>query len=246
MLSKSHAKYIQSLHHKKFRDIENCFIAEGGKVVLELLQSKRFKCREIFGTQQWLNSHEASIRKNFTGPLEVIADHELEKISALTNPNQVLAIFEKIITNPVITSGKITLLLDNIQDPGNMGTIIRIADWFGISNIVCSEHTADVYNPKVVQSTMGSLGRVNILYTQLEQWIQQHRTVKLYATALEGKNVKQVQVKEGLLLVGNEGKGISDGLLKLADEKITIPKIGAAESLNAAVATGIVLSHIIF
>jgi TrmH family RNA methyltransferase len=209
------------------------------------LQSKRFKCRELFGTQQWLHSNEASIRKNFAGPLEVIADHELEKISVLTTPNQVLAIFEKAIPNPVMPSGKITLLLDNIQDPGNMGSIIRIADWFGISNIVCTEHTADMYNPKVVQSTMGSLGRVNVFYTELEQWIQQHRDVKLYATALNGKSIKEVQLKEGLLLIGNEGKGISEDLIKLADEKITIPKIGSAESLNAAVATGIVLSHVI-
>jgi RNA methyltransferase, TrmH family len=245
MLSKSHAKYIQSLHHKKFRDLEKCFIAEGGKIVLELLQSSKFNCREIFGTQEWLNSNEGMIRKNFTGPLEVIQDYELEKISALTTSHQVLAIFEKAITSPVSPLGKITLLLDDIQDPGNMGTIIRIADWFGIKDVICSEHTADVYNPKVVQATMGSMGRVNILYTGLEQWIQQHRQIKLYATALNGKNIKELKLKEGLILIGNEGKGISEALLKLADEKISISKFGNAESLNAAVATGIILSHIV-
>jgi len=245
MLSKSHAKYIQSLHHKKFRDIENCFIAEGGKVILELLQSKKFTCTEILGTQEWLNSNEALIRKNFTGPLEVIQQHELEKIAALTTPNQVLAIFKKALSIPVAPEGKINLLLDNIQDPGNLGTIIRIADWFGINNIICSEHTVDIYNPKVVQSTMGSLGRVNMIYTELEQWIQQQRPIKLYAAALNGKNIKEVHLSEGLILIGNEGKGISENLLKLADEKITIQKLGDAESLNAAVATGIILSHIV-
>ena len=126
-----------------------------------------------------------------------------------------------------------------------MGTIIRIADWFGIKDIICSVHTADIYNPKVVQSTMGSLGRVNILYTELVEWIAQNRQVKLYAAALNGKNVKEIKLQEGLLIIGNEAKGISDELLHLADEKITIPKLGKAESLNAAVATGIILSHII-
>jgi len=246
MLSKTHAKYIQSLHHKKFRDAENCFIAEGGKVVLELLSSKKFRCREIYGLQQWLNSNEAFIRKYFSGPLEVIQDYELEKISALTTPSQVLAVFEKDENRPVSVLNKISLVLDDIQDPGNLGTIIRIADWFGIKDIVCSLHTADMYNPKVVQSTMGSLGRVNVLYTELALWIQQHRNVKLYAAALDGKSIKDIQLREGLLLIGNEGKGISEQLMKMADEKITIPKTGAAESLNAAVATGIVLSHIIF
>ena len=245
MLSKSHAKYIQSLHHKKFRDIESCFIAEGGKVVLELLLSKKFNCREIFGMQEWLNSNEALIRKYYTGPLEVVQDYELEKISALTTPHQVLAVFEKAAGKLVLPAGKISLVLDNIQDPGNLGTIIRIADWFGIKDIICSAHTADMYNPKVVQSTMGSMGRVNILYTELVEWIQQQRQVKLYAAALDGRNVKQIEIKEGLVLIGNEAKGISEELLQLAHVKITIPKLGEAESLNAAVATGIILSHVI-
>jgi len=245
MLSKTHSKYIQSLHHKKFRDIESRFIAEGGKVVLELLQSQKYNCREIYGTQQWLNTNEALIRKYFTGPMETIQDHELEKIAALATPNQVLAIFQKAQAKVVSPAGKISLVLDNIQDPGNMGTIIRIADWFGIKDIICSFHTADIYNPKVVQSTMGSLGRVNILYTELQEWIAQNRQVKLYAAALNGTNVKNIRLQEGLIIIGNEAKGISEELLQLADERITIQKLGQAESLNAAVAAGIILSHII-
>ena len=195
--------------------------------------------------QEWLNSNEALIRKYFTGPLEVTQDHELEKISALTTPHQVLAVFEKAAAKPVVPAGKLSLVLDNIQDPGNLGTIIRIADWFGIKDIICSAHTADMYNPKVVQSSMGSMGRVNVLYTELVGWIQQQRQVKLYAAALDGRNVKQIEIKEGLVLIGNEAKGISEELLQLAHEKITIPKLGEAESLNAAVATGIILSHVI-
>jgi RNA methyltransferase, TrmH family len=245
MLSKTHAKYIQSLHHKKFRDAENCFIAEGGKVVLDLLSTKKFRCREVYGLQQWLNSNEAFIRKYFSGPLEVIQDFELEKISALITASQALAVFEKVEAKAASPSCKIVLLLDDIQDPGNLGTTIRIADWFGIKDIVCSLHTADMYNPKVVQSTMGSLGRVNILYADLPTWVQQQGAVKIFAAALNGKNLNEIQIKEGVLIIGNESKGISEALLNRADEKITIPRYGEAESLNAAVATGIILSHIV-
>ena len=142
-------------------------------------------------------------------------------------------------------TGKITLVLDTIQDPGNLGTIIRTADWFGIENIICSPACADMYNPKVVQSTMGSLARVNIFYTNLEEWLQKNKKIKKYATALNGKNISELKnVKEAIIIIGNEGKGISDAVMDLVEEKITIPKIGEAESLNAAVATGIILSSV--
>lgn len=245
MVSKSNTKYIQSLHLKKFRDIEGCFIAEGSKVVLELLQSTKLVCRHVYGLEEWLHEQEQNIRRFYGGPIEPVLPHELEKISALQTPNQVLAVFAKAAVEPVQPAGKITLLLDNIQDPGNMGTIIRNADWFGIEHIVCSEHCADIYNPKVVQSTMGSLGRVNVLYNELQRFIQQHKAIKTFAAALNGKPVNNMKgLKEGMLIIGNESKGISEALLDAADEKITIPRRGHAESLNAAVATGIILSHI--
>ena len=178
--------------------------------------------------------------------MQAIEAYELEKISALSTPNQVLAIFKKAAAPAITVQGKINLLLDNIQDPGNMGTIIRIADWFGISNIICSAHSAEMYNPKVVQSTMGSLGRVNVIYTDLAQWIQQQQPVKVYAAALNGKAMQQFGgLKEGLIVIGNESKGISEAILQMANERITIPKFGEAESLNAAVATGIILSHLV-
>jgi TrmH family RNA methyltransferase len=157
----------------------------------------------------------------------------------------VLAVFSKAKKVPVNPKGTISLLLDAIQDPGNLGTIIRIADWFGVPSIICSENCADMYNPKVVQSTMGSLGRVNVEYTNIEKWLEKNNGIKAYAAALNGKNVQQVKgVTEGIIVIGNESKGISEAILQRCTEKITIPKTGQAESLNAAVATGIILSHI--
>lgn len=137
------------------------------------------------------------------------------------------------------------MALDAIQDPGNLGTIIRIADWFGIADIVCAAGTADIYNAKVVQSTMGSLGRVNVVYTDLPVWLQKNKQVKIYSASLDGKDVNEIgKLAEGIIVIGNEANGVSDEVLKFVDEKITIPKTGEAESLNAAVATGIILSHL--
>lgn len=246
MLSKTNTKYIQSLHHKKFRDAENAFIAEGSKVVMEMLQSGKINCTDIFGTEEWLHENETQIRKYYKGPLQVVKDFELEKISALTTANNVLAVFTKPAPVSITAKGTVTLLLDDIRDPGNMGTIIRIADWFGVAQIICSLHSADIYNPKVVQSTMGSLARVKIAYANPIEWLNENKPVKIYAAALHGKNVKDLKgIKEGIIVIGNESNGISDELMKLADEKITITGSGRAESLNAAVATGIILSHIL-
>ena len=244
MISKSHTKYIQSLQHKKFRDASGCFFAEGPKVVAELLTSHKFVCTQIFATPEWINDNPQLI-KNLSGTsIETIADFELEKISALSTPNQVLAIFEQQ-QQGCNASGKITLALDTIQDPGNLGTIIRIADWFGIENIICSNGCADCYNPKVVQSTMGSLARVNIHYTDLFEWLNENKALPVYAAALEGKNIKTLQhISEAIIVIGNEAKGVSPEIMESVNQKITIQKKGMAESLNAAIATGIILSHI--
>lgn len=246
MLSKTHTKYIQSLLHKKFRDEYNLFIAEGPKVVMDLLESRKFTCKEIFALQDWVTGNTKRLSTLTQATVTTVVDFELEKISTLTTPNQVMAVFEKGKENTTIqTSGKITLALDTIQDPGNLGTIIRIADWFGITDIICSEGCADMYNPKVVQSTMGSLGRVNIVYTSLPLWLEENKSIKNYSAVLNGKTVQSLgKLKEGIIIIGNEAHGISDEVLQLVNEKITIPKIGEAESLNAAVATGIILSHL--
>jgi len=246
VLSKSHIKYIQSLHHKKFRDEEDAFIAEGEKVIMELLSSSKFICKQLIALPQWIHENEITVKKNYVGEITEAKDFELEKISALSTPNQVLAVFKKAKETAIPIKGKITLLLDTIQDPGNLGTIIRIADWFGVSGIVCSVNSVDVYSPKVVQSTMGSIARVNIIYTDLKEWLLRNKQVKIYAAALKGEYINAIKnIDEAIIIIGNESNGISDELLQIANKKITIPKIGEAESLNAAVATGIILSHII-
>jgi RNA methyltransferase, TrmH family len=246
MLSKTHSKYIQSLHNKKSRDTEHVFIAEGNKTVPELLAAGNFDCKELLALTSWLQQHSSFLQKYFHGVVHDLLPQEMEKISALSTPGDVLAVFKKKDASTFDPKGKISLLLDTIQDPGNLGTIIRIADWFGIQNIVCSAACADMYNPKVVQATMGSLGRVNLLYTDIEKWMVDHQQVPFYAAALNGQPIQQVNgMKEGVVVIGNESKGISEEVLRLCTHKITIQKYGQAESLNAAVATGILLSHIV-
>jgi TrmH family RNA methyltransferase len=246
MLSKTHTKYIQSLQHKKLRDETGLFIAEGPKVVMDLLNSRKFVCKEIFALNNWLHEHSKQLTLLKDTAITAVEDFELQKISSLSTAHAVVAVFEK--RNPVSkieTALKITLMLDTIQDPGNLGTIIRIADWFGVENIVCSIGCTDMYNAKVVQSTMGSLGRVNLIYTDLVGWLHENSKVKIYSASLEGKDMKTVgKLNEGILIIGNEANGVSDEVMDLVTEKITIPKIGEAESLNAAVATGIILSHL--
>lgn len=244
MINKTHTKYIQSLHHKKFRDEYGVFIAEGPKVVLDLLDSREFVCKQLIALESWLQQNENTLAAYSGTEVFAVKDFELEKISLLTTAHSVLAVFEqKQATAPADITKKLTLVLDNIQDPGNMGTIIRTADWFGVHDIVCSLGCADRYNPKVVQSTMGSLARVNVYYTDLPEWLQQNTTVKKYAAALDGKNINTLKnITEGIIIIGNEGRGISEPVMQLVNEKITIPKIGEAESLNAAVATGIILA----
>lgn len=242
MLSKTIVKYIQSLAFKKVRDEDNVFVAEGPKVVAELLSSKKNVCKNIYAAKKWINENE-NILKNISA--EEVSEIDLQKISLLKTPNNVLGLFYKKDEKFLKIKNTITIMLDDIKDPGNMGTIIRTADWFGIKNIICSNDCVDCYNPKVVQSTMGSLARVNIIYSDLESFIKKNSDGKVYAAALQGKNIFSLdKIKEGIILIGNESKGISQSLLMLS-EIITIPKNGNAESLNAAVACGIVLSHLI-
>lgn len=244
MLSKSKIKYIQTLGQKKFREEEKCFIAEGPKLVAELLQSDNTIITEVFALPEWIAEHEKLLGKVSCHAITAI---ELEKISQLITPNKVLAIVQQWDNKESITAkGKIVLALDDIRDPGNLGTIIRIADWFGISQIICSEESADVYNPKVVQSTMGSIGRVVVQYTDLAAWLATQDSKAIYATALAGKDITTMnKIKEGIIIIGNESKGISPAIMQLAGVKITIPQKGKAESLNAAVAAGIILSHLV-
>ncbi len=246
MFSKSTIKYIQSLQHKKLRDEEGLFVAEGPKLVGELLEGNVFACKNIYALSQWAEQLSPALHSRLGQGMEVIKDFELEKISGLVKPNLVLGVFaKKAATHNPSLKNKVSLLLDDIQDPGNLGTIIRIADWFGIQNVICSLHTADMYNSKVVQSTMASLQRVNLVYADLEQFLEQHTAIKKFAAALHGKSLSRIShLKEGIIIIGNESKGISENIMRLADEKITIPRFGAAESLNAGVATGIILYEV--
>lgn len=238
MISKNELKYIQSLYHKKVRDEAQLFIAEGVKLVEELLRSD-FSIRKIYATKEWASASTFPVTM-------IIEQHELEKISHLATPNQVLVIAaqRKLVHQPV-EKNNLTLVLDGIQDPGNLGTIIRIADWFGITQIVANTDTADIYNPKVIQSTMGSIIRVNVWYTNIEQWLS-HVTVPVYGAMLNGKSIYSTpKIKEGILVIGNESKGIRSNILPFIQHAVTIPGTGHAESLNAAVATGIILSHLL-
>ena len=244
MLVKQRIKDIQTLGQKKFRQQERLFIAEGPKLVKELLEADASMVKEIFALKEWITDHEKILVKI---AVTEITETELERISQLTNPNKVLAIVRQFDEdNEIITKGKITLALDGIQDPGNLGTIIRTADWFGIGQIVCSNDSADVYNPKVVQATMGSIARVKVIYTDLQQWLAEQKDTRIYATTLEGEDISTVKkIKEGIIIFGNESKGISAEILQLANVRLSIPKKGKEESLNAAVAAGVVLGYLV-
>ncbi len=246
MLSKAIVKYIQSLRHKKFREQHRAFIAEGPKVVTDLLVSGEFLCKMICAVDDWFDENEELFSAVKQENKIKITEFELQKISLLHTPNKVLAVFDKRNTQELILKNSISLMLDDIQDPGNMGTIIRIADWFGIKNIICSINCADSYNPKVVQASMGSLGRVNIIHTNLIDFINNNKDIRVFAATLSGKSFAFFnKINEGFILIGNESKGVDEDLLQLASGQITISKFGKAESLNAAVATGIILSHIV-
>lgn len=238
MISKNQIKLIKSLQQKKYRKLYQLFIVEGVKVIQELLNSN-YELVELYATQELFSNVEKS-KINF------ISEAELKSISALVTPNECLAVFiipEKV---KVAYSDTTHIALDDIRDPGNMGTIIRLADWFGIQNIVCSEETVDVYNPKVIQATMGSIARVNVMYCDLKSYLLNVK-VPVYGTLLEGNNIyKETLMQPSIIVLGNESNGISQEIQQLITHKITIPRFGTlqqTESLNVATATAIVLSE---
>ena len=209
-------------------------------MVSELIQLIPGQVEKVYAVNEWINSNQLILQNVNVGEID---QTELERISQLQTPNKVLAVFRQ--QPPKNPSSSFVLYLDTIQDPGNFGTIIRIADWFGVKDVVCTEGCADLYNSKVVQSTMASIARVNVVYDKGLQWLKQQQ-VPIYAAVLDGKPLNQCnKTNKGILIIGNESKGISSELIDYATEKITIPKKGDAESLNAAVATGIILSHLL-
>ncbi|WP_027450547.1 TrmH family RNA methyltransferase [Xylanibacter brevis] len=238
MISKNQIKFIKQLDLKKYRKRENLFVAEGHKVVGDLL-SCGFEPHTLFATNEWKAPQDVRFQE--------VTEEELCKISFLQHPQQVLGIFHMPATEAAAIQDQLVLALDGVQDPGNLGTIIRIADWFGISDIFCSLDTADAWNPKVIQATMGSIARVRITYTDLASLIKEAK-VPVYGTLLDGENIYQQELSQnGIIVMGNEGNGISAEIRQLITNKLLIPDFNSsdshAESLNVAIATAITCSE---
>lgn len=243
MISKAKLKLVRSLEQKKYRKQEGLFVAEGPKVVGDLLAV--MPAREVFATRQWV---EQNAHRYPTTPLTEISDEELRKLSFLQHPQQVVGVFPIAEPEtPANIADSLSLALDGVQDPGNLGTIIRIADWFGISTIFCSQDTVDCYNPKVVQATMGSIAHVKMVYCDLVKLLSETQ-LPVYGTLLDGENIYQQELKpEGIIVMGNEGNGISKEVRPLVTHRLLIPNFSTqpetAESLNVAIATAITCSE---
>jgi TrmH family RNA methyltransferase len=251
MLSVKQIKHIHSLKLKKFREIHRQFLVEGAKLTLEILES-RYNVIAVYALAGWLQRNENILRvKNI--PFTEISEGEMERITALSSPSPVLAIAEiPAAMIPIATvADDLVLLLDTIKDPGNLGTIIRIADWFGIGSVICSENTVDLYNPKVIQATMGSVARVSVNYFSLPEFLASvDPAIKIYGTFPEGEDIYTTQLdQKGIIIIGSESNGISPELIPVITHKISVPAwspaggLNHAESLNASIAAAIICSE---
>ena len=243
MITKNQIKYINSLQQKKFRVENQSFIVEGAKSVLELLKSD-FKIEMLFVTDEFFAENE-NVLQNLPIQEEIANQADLEKAGSFSSNNAALAIVKtKENEKLLVQDHEFALILDDIRDPGNLGTIIRVADWYGIHKIICSHSTVDFYNPKVISATMGSFTRSNLYYTDLGSFIK-NQSVNVYGTLLDGDNIHKTKFSEsGYIVIGNEANGISQSIEKLITHKITIPRFGQAESLNAGIATAVVLDNL--
>ena len=237
-MTKQEIQFVRSLADKRNRDQERLFIAEGDKLISEIIASG-LKVRNIY-----------ALEGHLSGKAEVVSAKEMERISQLKTAASSLAIVEqpRHKTPSTAPADKLSIALDGVQNPGNLGTIIRLADWFGVEDIFCSEDCADCFNPKVVQATMGAILRVRVHYTNLPQWLAAQRDAKVYGTFLEGENIYNAELdKSGIIVMGNEGQGISDAVAKCVSHKLLIPPYPAdrcgSESLNVAVATAVICSE---
>jgi len=243
MLSKNKLKYIRSLKDKKYRSKYGVFIAEGNKMVSELLTT--MKCQLLAATREFLIAADTSTAEEVIE----ITESELSQISFLKNPQQAFGIFYQPANDDQVNiSGQLILALDGIQDPGNMGTIVRLADWYGIKHIFCSPDTADIYNPKVVQATMGAIARVNIHYIDLGSFLNANKDIPVYGTLLSGMNIYDQEITpNGIIVMGNEGNGIRPDIEKYINRRLLIPNYPpdrkTSESLNVAIATAIVCAE---
>ncbi len=240
MISKAKVKYIKSLQVKKYRIEEQSFVVEGAKSVAELLKSD-FVTTWVAATEDFIGHHEKELRFSKT-EVVVASSEELSVLGSFQTNDAALAVARIKPNRPLtIEDGEIALALDSIRDPGNLGTIIRTADWYGVKNIIASAETADFYNPKVLSASMGSFCRMSIQYVSLVEYLTAVRK-PIFGTFLDGIDVHQLSFSSGgLIVIGNESSGISTSVEKLVSQKITVPRFGKAESLNAAIATGIIL-----
>lgn len=238
MLSKAQIKHIRSLSQQKYRNAEKLFIAEGDKIAREWLHSS-YSIKLVVALQSWVASHLEALEHHPEAEVVIVSEDELTRVSQLHTPNKVLLVVHALQEQAAPPGNEWTIVLDGLQDPGNMGSIIRIADWFGIGHIVSAPNTVDAYHPKVIQAAMGSHLRVKFYETDLSEYLASLQMPVLAAT-LEGENIYEAkQFPAAALIIGNEGKGIGEKIINLASHRVTIPRIGGAESLNAAVSTGI-------
>ncbi|WP_218972298.1 TrmH family RNA methyltransferase [Labilibaculum filiforme] len=250
MLSKNQIKLITSLQQKKYRDQHQLFVAEGNKLVSDLIEAN-VEVEFLIYTKEWKASNSISRKTKINNRIETDA-LQIKKISTLKTPSSVIAVFKipsRIIDKADIQNS-LSLVLDDVQDPGNLGTIIRVADWFGIKHIFCSPNTVDLYNPKVIQATMGAISSVSVIYTKLEELILQYKnpSFPIYGTFLEGEIIYNCKLqKKGFIIMGNEGKGVSEKIQNLVTNKLYIPDFpngkAVSESLNVSVATSIICSE---
>ena len=244
MLSKNKIKFIRSLDKKKYRNESACFLAEGNKLIADILPF--FECECLIAKTSWLATQGDICTKE----LILAEEDDIERASLLKTPQDVLAVFRQpqyTFSNESLKND-ISLVLDGIQDPGNLGTIVRLADWFGVNQIICSPDTADVYNPKTVQASMGSIARVRVFYESLPECLDKVEGIPIYGAFLDGKNIYTENLTHsGLIVMGNEGKGISRSVEKRITQKLYIPsyppEAESTESLNVAVATAIICSE---
>lgn len=245
MLSKNKQKFILSLNRKKVREQAGVFVAEGHKLVSDLLSAECI-AKQLIATERWIKENK-NLLTSSTEITEASND-EIKKISTHKSPPEVIGIFNQVNKGLLLDSlrNELCLFLDEIQDPGNLGTIVRLADWFGIKHIICSTTCADIYNAKTIQSTMGAISRVNVYYQESTDFLKQYTRLNLpvYGTFLDGKNIYDQKLSNhGLIIMGNEGKGISEDVSRFVSHKLFIPSFPAetptSESLNVSVATAI-------
>lgn len=250
MISKNRLKYVRSLEMKKYRKADGVFVAEGHRLVGDLLDV--FECTYLVATIDWLSANASWVERQRGVEIDEVTEDELRRVSFQETPQQVLAVFKQPVYSVdvnEVAKKQLCLVLDDVQNPGNLGTIVRLADWFGIEHIFCSKGCADIYNPKTVQATMGGIARVQVHYIDLPEMLSSlERGIPIYGTFLDGDNIYQKSLENrGLIVMGNEGKGVSQEVEALVSERLYIPNYPegreTSESLNVAIATAIVCAE---